>query len=1198
MRKWTGMVMSAAWLLVAAPVHATTAGAIPAAATVGVPAIPTLRHIDVADGLPSSNINALAFDPDDYLWLATIDGLARYDGVGVQAWRHVPGGASSLPGNYITVLHVDPQGRIWVAPEGRGLSVLDPDHGGFRHYRKATHRQMGSDDVWAITSHDGDLWFGTFGAGLHRLEGDGTITRYMPDDDDPRSLPSDIVLSLSVDSDAQLWIGTTRGLARWTGRDFERVALPGEQPAPMIFSATPVGDSLWVGARSGPFRRDPDGSWHRPEWASMFEYSNAIYSVLSEPDGELWLASYRQLWRVVPGAPPVPVPIGTKGPVSPMYQMLRQPNGAMWFPVPGVGLGYLQPDWRRIAQFSPGRDGLSAELDPGIAIAQDGGVWLAGERSQLERLDPDGNVIAVDEAVQRQIEGARAMSLLEDAAGRPWLGQRRALLRIDPDGGGQGRVRRWGVNDMSDPTLGGPVDLLAQAPDGSVWVSFAGAGLQQRNPDSGEVLQTVLAGPEQGLGVGDTEAIGFDDGGHLWIAGGHGLRRWSTTARKFVEVPGIDIADRVFAFDFGASDELWLQRLSGLEHYRRGNDGWHRIDRVGMDHGIPAVEGAGLRIDGEGRVWLSSLRGLFRWDPAREHVHRFGLPDGLTSQESVKRALVLSDDGVLAATLADGGVVMVDTLAPDPPPLQPALHVDRVEVRRDGQWFALDRTQPLQLTPKDREMRVQLRLLSYDDPQANRYFTRLEGYDSDWIAHGASGERVFAGLPAGDYTLRARAVDAAGNAAVEQVLRFGVQPPWWRTPWALAGFAGLLALLAWWAADEYRERLKRRQALQQAEHEHKVAREASLAKTRFLATLGHEVRTPMTGVLGMSELLLGTGLDPVQRNYTESIRGAGEHLLRLVNDALDLARLESGRLELAEQALDLRALLDDMVAMMAPLARARGLALVVDIAVDAPKGVRGDPVRLRQILLNLLGNAIKFTERGSVTLGLPRDEGGGIRLRVADTGPGLNAEQQTRLFRRFEQGEGERTAARYGGSGLGLAICQELAAAMGGTIKVESAPGAGACFDVCLPLPDAVVVHATVPAVAPDARAPLSLLLVEDDPIVAEVISGLLQAQGHRVTHAGHGLTALAEVATGRFDAALLDLDLPGMDGVALARHLRAQGFEARLTATTARADAEAEPQAMAAGFDRFLRKPVNGAMLRDLLDNAESARCGSRPTG
>src|SRR5690606_12263463 len=220
---------------------------------------------------------------------------------------------------------------------------------------------------------------------------------------------------------------------------------------------------------------------------------------------------------------------------------------------------------------------------------------------------------------------------------------------------------------------------------------------------------------------------------------------------------------------------------------------------------------------------------------------------------------------------------------------------------------------------------------------------------------------------------------------------------------------------------------------------------------------GHEVRTPMTGVLGMTELLLGTPLDPRQRGYADSIRGAGEHLLRLVNDALDLARIESGKLELAEEAFDLRALVDDVAALMAPLAEARGLTFAMEFDRDVADGWRGDAVRLRQILLNLIGNAIKFTERGSVTIGVRRDADAGIHLRVADTGPGLNAEQQTRLFRRFEQAEGARTAARYGGSGLGLAICQELAAAMGGTITVESSPGVGAAFDVHLPLPEAIL---------------------------------------------------------------------------------------------------------------------------------------------
>lgn len=401
----------------------------------------------------------------------------------------------------------------------------------------------------------------------------------------------------------------------------------------------------------------------------------------------------------------------------------------------------------------------------------------------------------------------------------------------------------------------------------------------------------------------------------------------------------------------------------------------------------------------------------------------------------------------------------------------------------------------------------------------------------------------------------------------------------------------VLALLAVFAVGAaYRSRLKRRHAMQLTEEKRALAEQASDAKSRFLATLGHEVRTPMTGVLGMSELLSGSRLDDKQRSQVDAIHRAGEHLLRLVNDALDLARIEAGKLELSNADFALRPLLDEVAGLMAPVAERKGLAFIDAMATDVPAALHGDRTRIQQILLNLLGNAIKFTETGHVSLEATALAPHGVRFTVADSGPGLSAEQQSRLFRRFEQAEGARTASRYGGSGLGLAISQELAAAMGGRITVESAPGRGTRFIVELPLAtaDGVVTSNALEQPSVDARANgLHLLLVEDDPIVAEVMLGLLREQGHVVTHAAHGLAALSEAATRRFDAALLDLDLPGLDGLALARMLRAQGFVAPLLAVTARSDADAETQVRAAGFDDFLRKPVSGAVLAQALEAA-----------
>ena len=250
-------------------------------------------------------------------------------------------------------------------------------------------------------------------------------------------------------------------------------------------------------------------------------------------------------------------------------------------------------------------------------------------------------------------------------------------------------------------------------------------------------------------------------------------------------------------------------------------------------------------------------------------------------------------------------------------------------------------------------------------------------------------------------------------------------------------------------------------------------------------------------------------------------------------------------------------------------------------------------MRVRQILLNLLGNAVKFTQRGAITLRASSGEDGqGLRFEVADTGPGISLELQKRLFRRFEQADGARTAAQYGGSGLGLAISRELALAMGGDITVESQLGRGTCFYVVLPLPLSCVQPSPCAATQGSTlpTAPLRVLLVEDDPTVAEVVGGLLAARGHDVVHAAHALAALREMVGDAFDIGLLDLDLPGLSGFDLALHLRNQGHTLPLLAVTARTDADLAERVAAASMQGFLRKPVTGQMLADAIARAMGA--------
>jgi signal transduction histidine kinase/ActR/RegA family two-component response regulator len=399
----------------------------------------------------------------------------------------------------------------------------------------------------------------------------------------------------------------------------------------------------------------------------------------------------------------------------------------------------------------------------------------------------------------------------------------------------------------------------------------------------------------------------------------------------------------------------------------------------------------------------------------------------------------------------------------------------------------------------------------------------------------------------------------------------------------------------------YRDVTEERRAAEDLARAKTQAEAASLAKSRFLATMSHEIRTPINGIMGMAGLLQDLALDERARRYVDAIRDASESLMQIVNDVLDLSRLEAGRLEIERIAFEPGRAVQSAIDVMSARAAAKGLTLTSRIAPDLPVTVMGDPGRVRQILLNLVGNAVKFTNTGRIDVvaewvgdGGPAGE---LRCFVADTGVGISDADLPRLFEEFEQLDSS-VARKFGGSGLGLSICRRLVRLMGGRIEARSAPGQGSVFSFALPVERAGPVRAadgTDSAVA--LRAALlarggrpRVLVAEDNETNRLVVTTMLADFGIDVETVVNGAEALARARAGGLDAILMDVQMPEMDGLAATRAIRAlAGLEGRvpIVALTANAFAEDREAAFGAGMDDFVAKPFRKAGLFDALRKA-----------
>jgi signal transduction histidine kinase/CheY-like chemotaxis protein/streptogramin lyase len=708
-------------------------------------------------------------------------------------------------------------------------------------------------------------------------------------------------------------------------------------------------------------------------------------------------------------------------------------------------------------------------------------VWIGELGGGLTRFDPaTGQSTDLDTAIGRThaLPDQRVMALRRDRLGNLWIGTMTAgLARLSTD-----NTMKLIPALPGDPHgLSSPgVMTLFESRSGTIWIGTHGGGANAYYPDSGLVRQLPHgAGQIGAVSAQNVTAFAEDSRGNLWIGtdgGGLDLAHADgfvvKVFRHQLSDPNSLPANTVYALAIDSQDRVWIATDGGGLAQIRGNPADPnslRFDVISREQGLSSDTVYGVLPDAAGRLWLSGNAGLTRYDPHSRTIKTYHSQHGLQGEEFNYGASERLADGRLCFG-GPGGFNIFDPARVSDNRIAPRLALTRVSVMGvpttgpRSSWL-LDR---INLDFRANVVTLDFAALDFISPKRNRIAYRMSGLTDRWIDLGAQHRVTLTNLDAGDHLLEVRAANA-DSVWSHEPLQFMIHraPVPWRSPWAYSAYIILALLLVAQRIHRHQQKFRRIVRQQQQleaevavrtrelrESNHQLG-EAVEARARFMDRMSHELRTPMNGVLGMAELLSRTPLSATQARLTQSIRSSGEVLLHIVNDLLDFSKLRAGKVDLEQLPLELVRILEDCASLFAGAAENQKLELIVCPPPREIPGLLGDQLRLRQILMNLIGNAVKFTARGEIVVRAElqtRDpQSALLRLAISDTGIGMDADTMSRIFTPFTQAD-ESTTRRFGGTGLGLAICRELTHLMGGTLQVESEPGVGSTFRVSLPL--------------------------------------------------------------------------------------------------------------------------------------------------